>query len=121
MQFLLQLALTTLALQGDTCVKNRIDLMRILITAFTSDVAEKSNAYDKSSVAKLLFTEQELGVVESELSKTLTHKKVQNAMRLLRGFQNLNSNEEKNEAAVSEIKPIKSSSIVSFDDNEHGR
>lgn len=102
------MALITLALQGDTCVKNRIDLMRILITAFTSDVEEKIHTNERSSIANLLFTEKELEVIEAELGKTLTPEKVQNAMKVLRGFQNRDSGEEKKLAAVSEVELIKS-------------
>lgn len=94
----------TLALQQDTCTKNRINLRQILETAFVSDVEEKlAKKNEKSYLSNLLFTENELKIVETELSKSLTPEKVQNAMKLLRGFQNGDSEEDLESAGVSEV------------------
>lgn len=103
------MGLFKLALQGDTCEKNHIDLLRIFGTAFMSDVEDKisgkSGTNQKPSVSNLLFTNKELEVIETELSKTLTPEKVQNAMKLLRAFQN-ESVEDKKAASVSKDESV---------------
>lgn len=93
-------------MQQDTCTKNRINLRYILETAFVSDVEEKlAKKNEESFVSNLLFTENELKIVEMELSKSLTPEKVQNAKKLLRGFQSGDSEDDFESAGVSEVKP----------------
>lgn len=79
-------------------------MKKILETAFLSDVDEKlPNGNDGAYLSNLLFTERELNVVETELGKTLTPAKVQNAMKLLRGFQNSASGADLETTSVSAV------------------
>lgn len=95
----------TRALQGDTCTKNAIDLKHIFVVAFNSDVEDKrAKNSDDSSASNILYTENELKVIETELSKTLTPEKVQNAMKILRGFQVGGSEKDLETGAVSDVK-----------------
>lgn len=103
--FFRQLGLLALALQGDTCKKNAIDLKHIFTVAFSSDVDDKTaQNTDENSSSKLLFTENELKIVETELSKTLTPEKVQDAMKILLAFQHGDSDKDLASGAVSEVK-----------------
>lgn len=103
----LQVGLLTIALQGDTCTKNAIDLKYIFVVAFSSDVEnERAKNIDEDLSSNILYTENELKVIETELSKTLTPKKVQNAMKILRGFQTGGSEKDLESGAVSEVKLV---------------
>ena len=96
----------TLALQGDTCTKNRIDLKHIFVVAFNSDAEERkanNNNSEESLSSHILYTENELKVIETELSKTLTPEKLQNAMKILNGFKIGASERDMESAAVSKL------------------
>lgn len=85
-----QVELFTLALQGDTCTKNSLNLKNIFAIAFRSRTEDRNvnDADVEDSISsKILYTENELKVIETELNKYLTSDKVSNAMKILRGFQ----------------------------------
>lgn len=94
----LQIDLLTIALQGNTCAKNRLNFRRIVETALGATEAESSSKND--DVAKdpqtieIVFTDNQLNEVVAELNKYLTPENVQRARKIFRGFQSDASPEE---------------------------
>lgn len=100
----MQIELLTIALQGNTCAKNRLNLRRIVETAL--DGTETENSAKNDDVAKdlqtieIIFTDNQLNVVLAELSKYLLPENVQRARKIFRGFQQDASPEELESGSV---------------------
>lgn len=86
-----QVEFLTIAFQGNTCAKNRLNLREIVATALNNAEADKSsNSEDEVSAEEaieIIFTDSQLNVVIDELSKHLPWENVQRARRIFRGFQ----------------------------------
>lgn len=82
----LQLGLMTIALQGDTCIKNRIKFPSILKNAMF--ITKIQGAMVRMNGGTYNREDEILNHVQDSLSKTLTPEKVQNAIELFRSFGN---------------------------------
>lgn len=87
--------LLSLALQGDVEDKKAIDLKQLLETS-SSEEDSKSKEGGKTMDG---LTESDLKEMEDELTKVLTPKQKQHAMKILRSFRE-GAPEKENEAAV---------------------
>lgn len=103
-QLELQIDLLTIALQGNTCAKNRLNLRRIVETALDGIEAENNSkngdAAKDPQILEIEFTDNQLEVVLAELSKYLTPENVQRARKIFRGFQRDASPEELESGSV---------------------
>lgn len=99
MRYNLQIDLLTIALQGNTCAKNRLDLKRIVEIALDETEGD-NNPKDDDVAIEIIFTDNQLNVVISELDKYLSPEKVQRARKIFRGFQRDASPEELESGSV---------------------
>lgn len=88
----------SLALQGDKCTINKIDMKHIVAVA-TGKSDEEIIAEDMINV---VFNEGQLNVIEADLNKYHSSEKVQHAMKILRGLQNRASPEVFESTRVSD-------------------
>lgn len=80
-----------MALQGDTCTKNSIDLIHIVAVANNKSDEEVITKYNKGMMPAIDFTNDQLKIIEADLNKYHSSEKTQHAMTILRGFQNRES------------------------------
>lgn len=100
-----QVRLFTIAIQGDTCTKNSVDLKHISTVAVNNSERYNNATNDAAKdteAMKIIFTDSELQVVETELSKYLEPEKVQRALTFYRGFQKHASQQELESSTVSD-------------------
>lgn len=88
-----------LAVQGDTCLKNRIDLRLIFSNAAVLTAINEQQA--KMYGETINFAEEYLDRIKNSLSRTLTPEKVESAMKVIRSFEN---HEDEKKKGVSEDK-----------------
>lgn len=86
--------LLSLALQGPTCDKNKIDLKQVLDTN-SSESDEKGTSEG--------ITDADMREAQEKLSKVVSGEKVQHAMIILHGFR-VGATKEENHAAVVSFK-----------------
>lgn len=82
-----QLGLFSLALQGDACTENGIDLMHIVAVANNKTDEEVITKYNEGVMPALNFTDEQMKVIEADLIKYHSPEKAPHAMTILRGFQ----------------------------------
>lgn len=80
-----------MALQGDTCFKNGIDLMHIVAVANNKSDEEIITKYNEGVMPVLSFTDEQLKLIEDDLNKYHPSSKAQHAIEILREFQNRGS------------------------------
>lgn len=98
----LQLGLFSLALQGDTCIENSIDLMHIVAVANNKTDEEVITKYNEGVMPALNFTDEQLKVIEADLINHHSPEKAPHTMTILRGFQNRGSPRELESFEVSD-------------------
>lgn len=91
-----QLELLSMAVQGSSCDRRRVDLSQI----FQSIRSEERNATSRGKLSHYM-TQDELTIINAELSKLLTPEQTKHAMRILRGFRADATANEKDTALVS--------------------
>lgn len=96
LQFTLKLELLSMAVQGSTCDSRRIDLSQIFQSIRNEETSAKASG--KSSH---YMTQDELTIINAELSKLLNQQQTKHAMRILRGFRENAAENEKDVALVS--------------------
>lgn len=84
----LQVVYLSLALQGDTCAKNNIDVNHIVAVATGKSDEELITKYNAGDMPAIDFTGDQLNVIEADLNKHHNSVKVQHAMKILRGLNN---------------------------------
>lgn len=97
--FFVQYELLSLALQGPTCDKIKIDLKQIFETSDNEDT--KSMEMDKLSSNDDL-TQQKLKEIKNNLAKFVTSEQTQHAMEILNGFR-VGANEHEQKAALVSV------------------
>lgn len=107
--------LINLALQGDTCTKNAIDLKYILGVAYRIS-GEKLNIKYQNLSSTLSFTAKQLEVIEADLNKHFTSQKAEHVMKILRAYHSVRTHQQQEADAVN-VESIKRNSFnVSFGD-----
>lgn len=77
-----------LALQGDTCTKNKIDLKHIVAVATNKSDEEINEKYKNGENISIKdFTNVQWDAIETDLSKNHSSDKVENAMKILREME----------------------------------
>lgn len=85
-----QVGLLSLAMQGDTCTKNKIDLKHIVAVANNlsdEEINEKYGVARDIPGTEIEFTDDQFKLIETDLNKHHSSEKVQHAMKILRGLQ----------------------------------
>lgn len=83
----LQSKITSLALQGDTCTENSIDVMHIIAIANGKTDEEIRAKYKRGETLSILnLTNDQLKLIEADLKSNHSSEKVEKAMEILRGF-----------------------------------
>lgn len=85
-----------MAVQGSNCDGRRIDLNQIFQSIQNEETRAKA-----TGKASHYMTQDELTIINSELSKLLTPKQTKHAMRILQGFRENATEDEKDAALVS--------------------
>lgn len=101
----MQLDLLTIALQGNTCAKDRLDLKGIVETALADTEVVNHNSQtddvtEDPQTIEITFTDNQLNAVIGELNKYLSPEKVQRARKIFRGFQQTASPDELESGSV---------------------
>lgn len=84
----LQIVYVSLALQGDTCTINNIDMKHILATATSRSVEEFAHRYNQGEMPEIKFTDDQLNKIEADLYQHHSSEKAQHAMKILRELKN---------------------------------
>lgn len=92
--------LINLALQGDTCTKNAIDLRYVVGVAYRISGEELNTKYQNFS-STLNFTGKQLEVIEADLIKHYTSQKAEHAMKFLRAYHNVGTHQQQETNAVN--------------------
>lgn len=117
----LQIDLLTIALQGNTCAKDRLDLKGIIETALADTEGDNNNSKtddvtEDPQAIEITFTDNQLSVVIAELNKYLSPEKVQRARKIFRVFeQNASPDELESGSVGSRVRCIFSKIIFDFD------
>lgn len=78
-------------MQGDTCTEDNIDVMHIIAIATGKTDEETLAKYKRGETLSLLnLTNDQLKLIEADLKSDHLSEKVQNAMKILRGFRSSN-------------------------------
>lgn len=93
--------LLNLALQGDTCTKNAIDLKDIVGIAYRISDSEELNRKYRSFIRIPNFNEKQLEVIETGLNKRYTSEKVEHVMKILRAYHNQGSHQQQEADTVN--------------------
>lgn len=94
-----QLELLGMAVQGSTCGRTKIDLNQM----FQSINNEETRAKATGNTSHYM-TQDELTIINAELAKLLTPPQTKHAMRILQGFRENATDNEKDAALVSFIR-----------------
>lgn len=94
-----QLQLLGMAVQGSTCGRTKIDLNQMFQSINNEETRAKA-----SGKTSHYMTQDELSIINAELAKLLTPPQTKHAMRILQGFRENATDNEKDAALVSFIR-----------------
>lgn len=92
--------LFNLALQGDTCTKNAIDLKYIVGVAYRINDEDELNKKYRNFVRTPNFSGKQLEVIDADLNKHFTLEKVQHAMKILRAYHSTGTHQQQESDVV---------------------
>lgn len=92
--------LINLALQGNTCTRNAINLKYIVGIAYRINGDELNFKYQNLS-STLSFTAKQLEVIEADLMKHHTAQKAEHAMKILRAYHSTRTHQQQEADAVN--------------------
>lgn len=92
--------LLNLALQGDTCTVDSINLKFVVGVAYKVNGEELNIKYE-SFLRTLTFSEKQLEVIEAGLNKRYSSEKVQTAMKILRAYYNAGTQQQQESDVVN--------------------